>query len=89
MQEHHMKGTSIGVQRLETPDEGGNTWRILVVDGQVTPQGALVPGSGSGEQFWIYMDDAAAAIVRQALEGASGIAVPKAPKLVISRGKLN
>ena len=86
MIEHHMKGTSIGVQHLEAPDEQGNTWRLLVVDGQVTPQGGLIPGTGTGQTFWIYMDDAAAATVRQGFEEASGIVVPQKPKLIVPNG---
>lgn len=68
MIEHHLKGTSIGVQKLEQPDEQGNTFRLLIVDGRVDAAGTLIPNTGSGQVFWVYMDNAAASTVRQGFE---------------------
>lgn len=86
MIEEIYKGAAIGVQRLDQADELGNTWRLIVIDGQVV-DGNLVPGSGTGKVVSVFLDDVAAAAVRDGFSDAHGVAVAK-PRLVVPRGKL-
>lgn len=88
MIEHHIRQSSLGVQRMEEPDEQGNSFRLLIVDGRVDNAGNLIPGSGSGQIFWVYMDDAAASVLRQGIEDAKPSAVARVgkPKMVVPRG---
>jgi len=85
MRELHLKGTSIGVHKLEKPTEEGSTYRLLIVDGVIDGAGNLEPGSGSGEIIWVYMDDPATAALHEQTEGASKVLVPGQPKMTVIR----
>lgn len=82
-----MTGTQIGLEKFEQPDDSGHTYRLCVVDGMVNADGTLTPGSGSGDVFWIYMNDEAVAELHRSSAEATRIAIPAKPKLVVPRGK--
>lgn len=85
MIEQVIKGAAVGVQRLDEPDELDNSWRLVIIDGQVVG-GQIVPGSGSGMLISLFMGDEAAKAIHDSLEEASsGVVLPAKPKLVRPR----